>query len=315
MSQILDTARNIMAIIQPSIGDRASGEVTVTAFGADVLLPMNTYAMPVIDGRRRPDLLFKVDEGPNEDRSWTVTSGGTVVDFISNIGGARHNISSGTSLHFDPVVAGLVSTPPTADDDFSGGTDLSTFGAVKDAVIYESFDGTSFHTSLHRSNITGFPCVIVTWLDGEPADGRSVSQTDRPTRVGTRGLLWKDTFALSVVSSKESSDHARRHEGLEIIDTLARLLTDKQMIDKVSVSNPSGIQIRNITRESGPEDIYQKFYIYTMYLCTERTLTQLDARTYSDWLLAVMDVYKPQDPPLPNQGDYTIVDDNEIDMS
>jgi hypothetical protein len=31
--------------------------------------------------------------------------------------------------------------------------------------------------------------------------------------------------------------------------------------------------------------------------------------------LARIDVLKPQDPALPNQGDYTLVDDMDVDMS
>lgn len=315
MSQIINTARYLMAVMQPATGDRATGVATVTASGGDVTLPMNTFAMPVIDGRRRPDLLLKVAEGPNTDRSWTVTSGGTAVDYVSNIGGTRHNIDQGTPIHFDPAVGGLVSSAPTADANFTGGTDANYFGGIRDMVIYENFDGPAFQMDLRRSGVTRFPCVMVTWLDTGPADGTTISQTDRPTRTGTRGVLYKDTFSISVISTRDDSDHARRHEGLRIVDTISRLLSDRQMVDKYAFSAPSGVQIREISREGGPETVYQKFYIYNILLSTERELKQLDSRTYNDWLLAVMDIYKPQDPPLPNQGDITIVDDMEIDMS
>jgi hypothetical protein len=41
---------------------------------------------------------------------------------------------------------------------------------------------------------------------------------------------------------------------------------------------------------------------------------QIDERTPAQWLLATFDVVKPQDPALPNQGDYTVVDGAEVDM-
>jgi hypothetical protein len=315
MSQIIDTARNIMAILQPATGDRSSGPVTLTASGGDVTVPKNTFAMPIVNGTRRADLLLKVGEGPNEDRSWTVTSGGTAVTFVSNIGGIRHNIPINTQISFDPPLSGLISTVPTADSAFTGGTDPTVFGTIKDMVIYEHFEGANFGIDLKRSGIKKFPCVIISWTNTEPADGTTISQTERPTRANATGVLYKDTFNLAIVSSKDQSDHSRRHEGLEIVDTMARLLTDRRGVDNSPVSNPGGIQIRSIIREDGPEDIYQKFYIYDMLLSTERNLQQLDSRVYNDWLLAVVDIYKPQDPALPNQGDITLVNDMEIDMS
>jgi hypothetical protein len=315
MSAIVDTARNLMATLQPATGDRASGPVTLTASGADVTVPRNTFAMPIIDGHRRPDLLLKTGEGPNEDGSWTVTSGGTAVIFISNIGGVRHNIPINTRISFDPPLIGLVSTLPTADSAFTGGTDPTVFGTIKDMVIYENLDGPNFQIDLRRSAVTRFPCVLVTWMNTEPADGTTQTQTHRATRSNRFGVLYKDTFALSVLSSKEQSDHSRRHEGLEIIDTMARLLTDTQSIDGCPYSNPGGVQIRQVIRDISPENDYQKLYIYSLMLSTERNLQRLDSRVYSDWLLAVMDIYKPQDPALPNQGDFTLVDDVEIDMS
>jgi hypothetical protein len=315
MSAIVDTARNLMAVLQPATGDRASGPVTLTASGGDVSVPRNTFAMPIINGHRRPDLLLRVGEGPNADESWTVTSGGTAVTFISNIGGVRHNIPINTRISFDPALAGLISTLPTTDSAFTGGTDPTAFGTIKDMVIYENLDGPNFQLDLRRSNVTRFPCVLVTWMNTEPADGTTISQTDRATRSNRFGVLYRDEFALAVLCSKDQSDHSRRHEGLEIIDTMTRLLTDRQSVDSCSFSNPGGVQIRQVLRDITPEDNAQKLYIYTLILSTERNLQQLDSRVYSDWLLAVIDIEKPQDPALPNQGDITIVDDMEIDMS
>lgn len=314
MSTIIDTARALMAIMQPITGNRATGVATVTASGADVTLPMNTYAMPVINGDLMTSLLLKTTEGPNDDKSWTVTSGGTVIGFTSVTGGVRYNIAQDTEIVFDPPISGLVSTRPTANSAFSNGTDPTFWGSVKDIVIYENFEPT-FMMQLRRSNVTIYPCVLITWINGEPADGSTIAQTHQATRTGFRRKLWKDTYAVTVVSSREESDHARRHEGLEIIERLMGLLTDRNNVDNIIFSSPSGVQIRSYNRISLPQTERSRFYIYTITLSTERALVQTDSRTWNDWLLAVIDVIKPQDPPLPNEGDFTIVDDMEVDMS
>lgn len=316
MSTILNTARHIMALMQPVTGDRATGVVTVTSTPGNIVsIPRNTFAFPVIDGRVRPELIFKVDEGPEEDGSWSVIETGTAITFISNIGGVRHNIPAGTPIYFDPPIANLVMTLPVADSDFSGATDADYFSGVKDMAIYETFGGPIFQADLRRGSITKFPCIIITWVSGEPADGVTTSQTHRETRAGTGRALYKDTYAITVISSRADSDHSRRHEGLEIIDTISRLIVDRQSVDEEPFSNPSGLQIRSFSRENGPQEFYKKFYMYTIMVSAERNLQQLYPRTYADWLLAIMNVYKPQDPPLPNEGDFTIVADNEIDMS
>ncbi len=47
----------------------------------------------------------------------------------------------------------------------------------------------------------------------------------------------------------------------------------------------------------------------------DAVVKQRDTRTYNDLALINMDVLKPQDPALPDQGDYTVVNDNKVDMT
>jgi len=315
---IIGTARALMAVMQPATGTRSTGVVTLTALAAQTVnLKRGQYAYPVLGGRASPELLIKVGENPaTDDGSWDVTDAGLAVTFISNLGGARYNLPATTPIILDNPPSGLVVALPTADADFTGGIDATGFGAVLDLVMAEQLSGPALHVDMRRSQLTRFPSVMVTWEDVQPADGSSTVTAGRGSaRVGTRSLLFKSSYTISVITSRKDTDHERRHEGLFMVGTLARLITDRQMVDGECLSNPSGIQIRSIFREVGPQDIYQKFYIYHMLISAHVTIQQFDSRTYSDWLLAVLNVDKPQDPALPNQGDYRIVTDNEIDMS
>jgi hypothetical protein len=139
--------------------------------------------------------------------------------------------------------------------------------------------------------------------------------TIRETRVGTRRSLYKESFRIYVITSRSEKDHKRREEGLEILDEITRLLADRQTVDDVCFSNPSGVQIRRRWRESGPQRIYQRHYVYALLVGVELTIEQTDSRTWTDLEKVVFDVVKPQDPALPNQGDITVVDDVEVDMT
>lgn len=323
MSAIIGGARAIMAVISPLTGGRASGAATLTSAAGTVVVPRNHYAYPIVAGKHRPDQLFKIDTGPNTDGSWDVGAGGTPVNFVSNNGGQRYNIPAGTKLIFDPPLSGLVAAAPAADATFTGGIDATGFGALKDLLMFETMDGDDA-LSLRRSNVTRFPAAVITFRDFQPADGTTINVTQRETKVGTRKSLYKVTYVISVISSRADQDHERRHEGLTIVENIMKLINDRRAAEappdepdlaRECLSNPGGVQIREAFRESGPQDIYQKFYIYNILVSTTVTLQTTDARTYPDWLLAVLNVDKPQDPALPNQGPFRLVDGMIIDMS
>ncbi|MCP4674350.1 MAG: hypothetical protein GY854_02295 [Deltaproteobacteria bacterium] len=302
MSSVIEIARHLMAVMQPQTGDRATGIATITASGADVVIPRGTYALPVVQGQVRADLAFKVGEGANADKSWTVTSAGTDVDFLSNIGGARHNLADGTPMIFDPPIDGIASVVTSGA--FTGGTDPEFLGGVKDMLMLEQLEKTDPQIDLGRSAIKGFPAVVVTW------------QGSRDIELVRRGTARADeTFSISIISSRTESDHMRRQEGQVILYDLSALLIDRHAVDGSPFSNPEGIHITSRGRESGNHKTYQAFRIYYLVVGVDAVIKQRDTRTYSDFALLNMDVLKPQDPALPDQGDYTVVNDNQVDMS
>jgi len=313
---ILDTARSIMAVMQPATGDRSSGPVTIKALPTTVAnIKRGTIAYPILRGQINPKLLFKVDKNPaTEDGSWDVTDAGTDVTFISNVGGEKHNLPAGTELRLDPLTAVLVvGDTVVAAGGLTGATTAAGFGAVKDMLIAEQVDGPILSLDLRRSGLTSFPAVVVSWKDSIPSDGSTQVQASRgAARVGTRSLLFSSSYVITLFSAREDSEHARRHEGMFITGLLARLVSDRHSVDGECFSNPSPLQIRNIFREVGQQDIYQKYYVYHILVSAMSTLQSIDGRTYSDFLLATLNIDKPQDPALPNQGDIDVVVDNEV---
>lgn len=308
MTSVIRTARAILGGISSLTGTRASGTVLVTAGGGDVGLPRNRYALPVIDGQQRPDLAAKVDEGPNDDKSWTVTSSGTSVSMFSNMGGIRQNLPGDTVLAFDPPISGIKSAVVTVP--FTGGANASGFGALKDAAMVEHLG--TLPVDLSRSSIKGFPCALLAWSDDEPADSSTTSMmSPRSSRLGTRKNLYKITYQLSVISERSESDHARRAYGIEILDQIAELLVDRNTVDGEHISNPSGLQIVRRWRETGGGPAYQKYYVYAMLVSAMVTFRREDTRSYNTWALTVLNVDKQ----TTGEDNLRLVEDVEIDMT
>ncbi len=303
MSSVVEIARHLMAVMQPQTGSRSSGVATITASGDDVEIPRSTYALPIVQGQVRPELVFKVGEGPNADKSWTVTSTGTDVDILSNIGGARHNLADGTKLIFDPPIDGIASIATKGS--LTGGADATFLGGVKDMIQYEQLGTSDPEVDLWHGAIQGFPAVIVTWSGSK--------DLDVDVRRGVS--LSEEIYTISVIASRMEADHIRRLEGQIILDGLRSLLIDRQSVDGVPFSSPSGVQITRRGRQPGKGRVFQAFYIYFLEVVVSSAFVQTDTRTYHDLELISMDVLKPQDPVLPNQGDITVVDDNEIDLT
>lgn len=307
MTATIRTARGIMAVLNSLTGDRSTGTVLVKASGADVDLPRNRYALPIVEGQQRPDLAVKVAEGPNSDGSWTVTSDGTSISMLSNLGGARMNLEGSTVLAFDPPISGIESASVSVP--FTGGTTGSGFGYLKDLVMTEHIG--SLPVDLSRSAIKGFPAALVTFVDFEPSDSATVSmRSPRESRLGTRKNLYKLTYQITVICEKAESDHARRAFGLEILDQIAELLVDKQAIDGEHISNPSGLQIVRAWRDTRGGPAFQKYYIYCLLVSAMTTFKRDDARVWNTWEMTILNVDKQLD----GEPDLRLVNSVEIDM-
>jgi hypothetical protein len=286
----------------------------VTASGADVIISKSLYAIPRIDRQIQPEMVFKVGANPaTDDGSWTVTGTGTDVTFMSNIGGARYNLIAGTEFIFDPPVSGIESV--VVKTDFTGGADPNFLGGVRDIVDYELFDGPSESLDMFRGMLRGFPAVVIAWQNSQPADGSVVSTLSRRSRVSSNEMLLQELFTISIITSRAEAHHVRSLEGLIAMDDITGLLTDRMAVDGVNFSSPGGVHIVSRGREFGQQAVYKKYYIYTLSAVVTHTISKTDTRTFSLLERINMDVLRRQDPPLPNQGDYPLVNDVIIDTT
>jgi len=310
MSQVGSAMRNCLAAIQPLTGDRASGVITVTASGSDVSLPLGTFAYPVIGGQVQTDRIFRVSAGPNSDKSWTITAGGTAVDFVSNVGGEKHNVADATQFVFLPPISGVASA--VGSGAFTGATNPTFYGAIKETVVFEHINGPAQQIDLERMKLRGTPAVIIVWNSSEPSDGVTSSSNNFGSHGrGTFSSSFRELLTIVIVVSKSHNEAVRSEEGLYIMDQIARYLNRRQSIDGCLISAPSPILVQSRNRVAIPKEPYQRHYIYSVSFSIENAYTMTDDRSYNDWNIANIDILKPDD----DLGDYTLVDDMKVDMT
>ena len=308
MTQIIDGARDLMAVMSPLTGTRATGTLTITASGADVDVPAASYLVPEYDGRYRPDLAIKVLAGDNDDKSITVTSSGTSVPCVANLGGVIFNkLADATVYKFDPPMTGIASA--VGDGAFTGGAAATGLTAVKSMVMYEQFRPGSAWLDLARSSIKDFPAVLVAWQDSEPADGSAVDQTQQ-MRVSALATLYHETYQILVISARSESGHYRRLAGAYILDEITARLTSRVDYDDGVISAPSGIQIRQRFRREIPSNDTLRFYIYGLLVSLMRPYHMTDERTYEDLEEVVVDIVRPFT--VAEGGDIAIVGDGVL---
>jgi len=98
------------------------------------------------------------------------------------------------------------------------------------------------------------------------------------------------------------------------MDAASMLLTTRRSSDGAAVSAPSGVQVRRRWRHNfGNREGFQRYYAYGLELAAMTTFEMTDTRSYNDLDTFMIDIIKPQDPALPDQGDYTVVDGMEVD--
>ena len=302
---IIETARDIMAVVAPVTGTRATGKVLIRSRPGKgtVYLPANWHFIPVVNKASRDELLFKTAQGPGRAKFpdgkrkklsesepdapswWTITEQGTIVDVLSVLGGKRHNLPAGAQLQFDPVHPDLEPVATVLDGGITGGVDPNWLGGLQSFVQFESLAGPTATLDAFRAGVSAFPAAVIVWDGSEPADGTTQSSLSRgQTRVGPGQSLFKEKFNIFVMSKREDSGHLRRNEGLKLLDDLTFWLTDAMEADGQQFSSPTGIQIRGRTRVVGDGAVFQQVYIYAIQLSVTALWKRYDARTFNEWL-------------------------------
>ena len=301
---IIELARDIMAAVSPTTGERAKGQVLVRSKPGKgtFLLPRNWALLPILNGALRDDLVFKVGQGinaavypngkrafkvPNEPLAgswWEITEQGTAVDVHSVVGGARHNLAPGTVFRFDPPHDSLVPEAVLMEGGTVGGADPYWLGGCQSIVQFETVTAHQPGLDLFRSATGKFPSVVVAWESSEPGDGNTSSSLERgATRAGASHQFYKEKFNIYIITQRLDSDHARRNEGLKLLDDVTFWLNDRMDVDGQVFSYPNGVQVHKRTRLAMREEQYQQFYIYLLQVSLTGVWDHYDTRTFADW--------------------------------
>lgn len=325
LNTIEQLQRAIFAHVGVLAGTRGTGTVTVAAAGAsDVVLPANTYLLPLQDNREldfvRP---YKVvanpapvgDEALGEGLpgGWTVPgSGELAVPIQSNTGGAIHNLPAGNLFRFDPPVPGLaeVATLGAAITDASNtipdieGLETLTGSPalVRRLAFWEQLGGADQVREFFQAGSGDFPAMLLAWVTSTPLQGRTSGGDQGNTRVGRGERAFREGFVLYCGSAKLSAPTPRRNEALVLMQAASRLLTDRSLnIDlEYLTSMGGGIEItgRRLAFRSEQAEVYQVTFE------ANQLLEQVDiARTFNPWRKTSMVVQVPgREAPEPTDG-------------
>jgi len=281
--------RALMAQLSPLTGARAVGSARVVATGGSVILPPNTYAIPVVDGAAHEELLVKVAFNPATESEhklggeWLVDPSaepdGTLVDFVANTGGAIYNFPAGSRLVFSPPVAGL---EPSADvaAAFVGGVE----GQVKQVVVFDDIQTAAEEIALFQAKVRAVPALVLAWMQSAPVEGRSSGLSQGGSRKGRGVRAYFETWALYVIAADSTGEEARRRGALDIMEAARALLTDRKRSDDGELLSAmgTGIDILSSVRLKPRRESAARF------LTTFRTVAMLEAtdgRTFVPWEL------------------------------
>ncbi len=298
VNQIELLARALLAQISPVTGERGTGTAIATALTDDVIVKRNSYLLPILGaargsqgGRIRDDQPFKVGPNPaTSDGSWTVTSAGTQIDLISNMGGKNQNIPRDTRLRWEPPIPGLEAEVVT-DVEFTGGTK----GMVGQAHFYEDLDTGQKGLDTAAAKLKNFPALMLTWENDLPAEGQTTGLQQAGTRLTRGNRAFRETFSLYIIGGKEASDPARRRGLMNVMEIVTGLLTDRQCNDDgEALSSIGALEILG----RSPFERSPTSYIYLVQLRVVRTLSRIDQRTFKLWLTTRYRDQIPADAPL-----------------
>jgi len=218
----------ICAQLWPLTGRRSTGVALVQATGADVIIPANTYAFPVIGGQAFQQRVLKTDFNPatrephQTGGDWTVTRAGTLVTFKSNVGGSTMNFDGGSLLRFSPPIPGIEDDIVVNAPGFTGGT----LGLVRDVLQHDDFPTADQARATLQGKVGHFPAIVLAWVKSTPIEGRTAGISQGATRKGRSARAYFENLILYVVSTDASSIELRRAIALNIKDAVIGLLND-----------------------------------------------------------------------------------------
>lgn len=277
---LTDTGRLLLACLAPITGRQLRVKARVTAAPGSALLP-GTFLLPDVGGLR-DDLPLRVAKSGARGGRWQDPG---VVELVSNVGGERHNVvEPGTVLRFDPLPPSGFEPTVEVVEVLEAATDPTSAPLLLGTMMAQSAPALGT-VELWRSFLGGrFPAALAVWHSSEPAAGLATSTLERgDSRVGEGRQLYAENWAIMLVVAREDSAHARRDEGLILLDEASELLTDRKSVDGCVFSFPTGVQIR---RRHSPSftvrELAQTFQVFEIDLATTRMAERRDERTYHE---------------------------------
>ena len=264
---IVGTARHLMAVLQPLMGDRSEGTVTIAtrADVATLAIPKNYTLLPLrATTRGKPSLSPQMPFRTTE--AITATPAGVEVGVTSILGGLAYNLPASTS--FVPASEDNRIASVEASTALAGATAYEGTGALKDVLVYESIGSSQAQRDLFLAKLVRTPAAVIVW-----------ESSAHEQNVGTDKTKVTEQWSIHVVVSRADAGELRALEGLEILDLVSELLGRRSGIDGAAITN-GDIKILSRARTA----VADSAYIYSLRIQTGTTITRTDDRVFDEWL-------------------------------
>jgi hypothetical protein len=283
--------RALVGALSPLMGTRATGTLTVRATSGPTELPESCFAMAI---RKTAAGSEAIDRNCllRTTAKTLVETGGTSVPVTSMLGGTRQNLPESTLIRWQPSITGIEELAAVAAD-MTGGTDLDAAGRVSSIVEFEGIGANAAKDLFQGRVMLELPAIVVAW---DSSAGFEWAGQDKARHV--------DLWTLFVVVARQESAITRGDEGLDIMDGVSELLTDRRASDGIPLSAPN-CALRGRRRVG----VTPASYVYAVTIETRFAIKRRDtggaadaARSFPPWLWTHFD-FETDDPPK------TVIDD------
>jgi hypothetical protein len=221
--------------------------------------------------------------------AWTVTSSGTLVSFVGNVGGLW-KVPVGAVLRFSPPVDGIAPTA-TVTQAIEGGSEAG--GLARALVLYDDFDQAP-DWEMFRAEAANGPVAVVAWLRSLPVEGRSGFSAGQARQGRERRMFFREWQVLCV-STSSSSFRDRWSRGMALHEAVAMLLEGRKRNDdgEYLTTGPKGLEVMEQSRVAPDNTTFSAFRVS---LRTISGRSKLDDRAFPPWLWSRISGYFPAEP-------------------
>lgn len=259
------TKRSLLAALGPLAGTRATGNVTATAMGGNVVLPPFTYGIPVIDGKAIYARMFRTlpsTDLPEEPAGTLVTSAGAAIAVRSVCGGPSGNLPAGTPILWQPAPVGIVARGVVAAGGLTGGAATPGPGRCARVVAFDTLAKEEATGRIWEAKGEGFPAIVIARTGSQRVALRSVASAQRA-----------HVFRIFVVTSNYESPDERQGEAELLLDAIEDILQGLADVDGEVFSGPPC--------ELGPEvamGFAPSSHVFAIDATVHYSLTRTDVR-------------------------------------